>query len=62
MTKPKTQAPEPDASTSEERIRFTVDLPESLHMELSLLAVKQRKPKAVLVRMAIVQMLKEAQS
>jgi metal-responsive CopG/Arc/MetJ family transcriptional regulator len=46
-------------SQKEAIVRFTVDMPESLHQELSELAVKQRVKKAVLVRRAIVQMLRD---
>ena len=42
-------------------IRFTVDMSESMHQNLSLLAVKQRKSKAELVRFAIAQLLKDMQ-
>ncbi|WP_416667901.1 hypothetical protein [Egbenema bharatensis] len=43
----------------EEIIRFTVDLNESLHRDLSFLAVRCRRSKADLVRQAIVQLLKD---
>lgn len=45
----------------EPTIRFTVDMSESMHHDLSLLAVKQRKTKAELVRFAIAQLLKDMQ-
>lgn len=49
----------PDPPQPKERIvRITVDLPESMHTDFSVLAAKCRKSKAELLRMAIAQMLK----
>lgn len=53
------QTTEKEAIEKEVIVRFTVDMPESMHYELSLLAVKYRQPKAVLVRLAIEQMLRD---
>lgn len=44
----------------EETVRFTVDLPLSMHVQFSILAALQRKSKAELVRMAIAQLLQSA--
>lgn len=40
-------------------VRFTVDMPLSLHQALSLAAVKTRRKKAAMVRFAIWQLLKD---
>jgi predicted DNA-binding protein len=50
---------EQQTSEKEATIRFTVDMPESMHQQLSLLATKKRQKKAVLVRLAIEQMLRD---
>jgi predicted DNA-binding protein len=47
-------------STSEETVRFTLDLPLSLHHELSTLAKRLHKSKAVLVRFAMTQLSAQA--
>ena len=44
---------EQQTSEKEATIRFTVDMPESMHQQLSLLATQKRQKKAVLVRMVI---------
>ena len=49
----------PNASPPERIIRLTVDMPESLHQQLSQVANQRRKKKAGLVRFAISQMLKD---
>lgn len=61
--KHKSQEVETDAQATEpgEIVRFTVDMSESMHHDLSLLAVKQRKTKVELVRFAIAQLLKDMQ-
>ncbi len=47
-------------STSSERIiRFTVDMPESLHQHLTEVATRLKRKKAVVVRMALEQALKD---
>jgi hypothetical protein len=48
--------------TTEGTIRFTVDMPESMHRELSILAAKLGKRKVVLVRQAIAQLLQDRTS
>jgi predicted DNA-binding protein len=45
----------------EETIRFTVDLPCSMHLRFTILAALQRKSKAELVRAAIEQLLRSAE-
>jgi len=40
-------------------IRFTVDMPEAMHRDLSHLAVDLGKPKVKLVRQAIAQMIED---
>ncbi|MBD2429226.1 hypothetical protein [Phormidium sp. FACHB-1136] len=46
--------------TSQERIiRFTVDMPESLHQQLSEAATRLKRKKAAVVRMALEQALKD---
>jgi predicted DNA-binding protein len=46
--------------TSQERIiRFTVDMPESLHQRLSEAAKRLKRKKAAVVRMALEQALKD---
>jgi predicted DNA-binding protein len=49
----------PDAPTPERIVRFTVDMPESLHEQLSQKAAQCGKKKAMLVRLAIAQTLKD---
>lgn len=49
----------PDDSTSERIVRFPVDMPESLHEQLSQKAAQCGKKKAMLVRWAIAQTLKD---
>lgn len=48
-----------DHSTPERIVRFTVDMPESLHEQLSQVADRFGKKKAMLVRLAIAQALKD---
>lgn len=48
-----------EPSQPEETVRFTVDLPLSMHLQFTILATLQRKSKAELVRMAIAQLLQE---
>lgn len=45
--------------TPERTIRFTVDMPESLHQRLSQAAARLKRKKAVVIRMAIEQALKD---
>ncbi|MBD2429030.1 hypothetical protein [Phormidium sp. FACHB-1136] len=51
----------PQSTTPERIVRFTVDMPESLHQQLSEAAtrLKRKKKKAVVVRMALEQALKD---
>lgn len=49
----------PDNSTPERIVRFTVDMPESLHEQLSQKADHYGKKKAMVVRLAIAQTLKD---
>jgi predicted DNA-binding protein len=49
----------PNDLMSERIIRFTVDLPESLHEQLTQKAIELQQKKAPMVRFAIVQMLKD---
>jgi hypothetical protein len=50
-----------EASQAEETVRFTVDLPLSLHIQFTMLATLQRKSKAELIRTAIERLLKSAE-
>jgi predicted DNA-binding protein len=45
--------------TPERIVRFTVDRPESLHQHLSEVSAKLKRKKAVVVRMALEQALKD---
>lgn len=45
--------------TKERTIRFTVDLPESLHTKLSILAAKSKRKKAEIVRILINDVLED---
>lgn len=49
-----------EQAEAEQPVRFTVDLPFSMHLRFTMLAALQRKSKAELVRMAIEQLLKSA--
>jgi predicted DNA-binding protein len=49
----------PQSTTPERIIRFTVDMPESLHQQLSDVATRLKRKKAVVVRMALEQALKD---
>ncbi|MGG6240794.1 hypothetical protein ACQ4N7_19405 [Nodosilinea sp. AN01ver1] len=49
----------PNNSTPERIVRFTVDMPESLHEQLSQKATQWNRKKAYLVRLAIAQALKD---
>lgn len=46
---------------AESTVRFTVDLPMSLHLQFTMLAALQGKSKAELVRTAIERLLKSAE-
>lgn len=48
-------------SAKEATIRFTVDLPESMHRKLSILAAKTGKKKAEIVRMLLDETLKDVE-
>jgi predicted DNA-binding protein len=49
----------PQTTTPERIVRFTVDMPESLHQQLSHAATRLKCKKAVVVRMALEQALKD---
>jgi hypothetical protein len=49
----------PNDSIPERIVRFTIDMPESLHEQLSQKADHYGKKKAMLVRLAIAQTLKD---
>jgi predicted DNA-binding protein len=49
----------PQTTTPERTIRFTVDMPESLHQRLSQTATRLKRKKAVVIRMALEQALKD---
>lgn len=49
----------PQSTTPERIVRFTVDMPESLHQRLTQAAAKAKRKKAVVVRMALEQALKD---
>jgi hypothetical protein len=46
-----------EPSQAEDTVRFTVDLPRSMHLQFTMLAKLQRKSKAELVRLAIERLL-----
>ena len=48
-----------DSTPPEPIIRFTVDMPESLHHQLSMAAARMKKKKVELARFAIAQLLKD---
>jgi hypothetical protein len=56
--KPSAKAPQPD---DEKTIRFTADLPESLHQKLSILAARTGKKKVAIVRELLTEALKDVQ-
>ena len=49
----------PQSTTPERIVCFTVDMPESLHQQLSEAATRLKRKKAVVVRMALEQALKD---
>lgn len=49
----------PTPTSPERIIRFTVDMPESLHQRLTQAAAKVKRKKAAVVRMALEQALKD---
>ncbi|MBD2425529.1 hypothetical protein [Phormidium sp. FACHB-1136] len=49
----------PQTTTPERTIRFTVDMPESLHQHLTDVATRLKRKKAMVVRMALEQALKD---
>jgi predicted DNA-binding protein len=49
----------PQTTTPERIVRFTVDMPESLHQRLSQTATRLKRKKVMVVRMALEQALKE---
>lgn len=60
--KPKPSAKPPQPGPGEEKtIRFTADLPESLHQKLSILAARTGKKKVVIVRELLADALKDVQ-
>lgn len=58
---PAPPAPQPSAAEPEARVRFTVDLPRSLHKRLKLQAVDRGQPMTDLARQALAEWL-EAQA
>jgi hypothetical protein len=48
-----------NSSSPEPIVRFTVDISESMHRELSIAVAKRGQKKVVLVRLAIAQLLKD---
>lgn len=54
-------ARKPKPIEKEETIRFTVDLPSSMHLRFTVLAALQRKSKAALVQTAIERLLDSAE-
>jgi hypothetical protein len=53
------QPPVSPASDKEPTVRFTVDLPKSLHRKFSMLAVKQERDKAVIDREWLEELLRD---
>jgi hypothetical protein len=49
----------PQTTTPERIVRFTVDMPESLHQQLCEAATRLKRKKAAVVRMALEQALKD---
>jgi hypothetical protein len=49
----------PQTTTPERIVRFTVDMPESLHQQLCEAATRLKRKKASVVRMALEQALKD---
>ena len=56
-TPPPAAAPDPAAGDGEARVRFTVDLPRSLHKRLKLAAVDRELPMTDLARQALAEWL-----
>lgn len=50
------------AAPKEATVRFTVDLPESMHRKLSILAARTGKKKAEIVRVLLVETLQDIES
>ena len=50
-----------ETETKEATIRFTVDMPESMHRKLSILAARSSKKKAVIVRLLLESALNEVE-
>jgi hypothetical protein len=58
--KPSAKPPKPEQD-DEKTIRFTADLPESLHQKLSILAARTGKKKVAIVRELLTEALKDVQ-
>jgi hypothetical protein len=58
-TKPSIMSQLQPATPKEATIRLTVDLPESMHQKLSMLAAKTRRKKAEIVRLLLSEALKD---
>ncbi|MBD2527277.1 CopG family transcriptional regulator [Nostoc sp. FACHB-133] len=59
LTKPSIMSQLQPTAPKEATIRLTVDLPESMHQKLSLLAAKTRRKKAEIVRLLLDEALKD---
>ncbi|MBD2358930.1 CopG family transcriptional regulator [Tolypothrix sp. FACHB-123] len=60
-TKPSIMSQLQPATPKEATIRLTVDLPESMHQKLSMLAAKTRRKKAEIVRLLLDEALKDVE-
>jgi hypothetical protein len=61
LTKPSIMSQLQPTTPKEATIRLTVDLPESMHQKLSVLAAKTRRKKAEIVRLLLSEALKDAE-